>query len=100
MSINKSGVKYEIRAVGKLIAYVSSYKLAKLIAGLYIMFSNSEKVYIDEVFPWDDSFKNQTHISIFNSHFCNFSKSRGNPSFLRYYLPQWRNYFDLRKPVV
>ena len=30
----------------------------------------------------------------------NFSKSRGNLSFLRYQLSQLRNYFDLSKPVV
>ena len=70
MSVNQGVFKYEVRAVGKLIAYVSNYKLAKLIAGLYMIFAEADKVYIDEVYPWDEAeFNKPTHISLFNPKF-------------------------------
>lgn len=63
---NKQNVKYEGRAVGKLIAFVSNYKLARFIAGIYMMFSNETSVHLTQIFPWEESFENDPHVSILN----------------------------------
>lgn len=66
---NKNNVKYEVRATGKLIAFVSSYILARLVAGIYMIFNNVDSVRIEQVFPWDDDFDQDTHISPFHPKF-------------------------------
>lgn len=63
-AVNKGNVKYEVRTTGKLIAFVSSHRLAKLVSGIYMLFSDSNSVCIEQVFPWEDDYNLDTHISI------------------------------------
>lgn len=63
---NKSEVKYEVRATGKLIAFVSSHRLARLVSAFYMLFSDSNSVRIEQVFPWEDDYNHDTHVSILN----------------------------------